>query len=350
MVADNGSYDSFIYGGDWKIPVVEGLQPANFIQQQEAGNSMDESGFEREYGSIWSGTIEGAFFDMNKFDKRRTINLAQYKYDNGISKKRDGGYYVMGVDVGRLNCPTEIVILRVQPPAWYNGGNAADIKQVVNIFTLEEEHFQKQAIEIKRIFNQFNCDMCVIDANGIGAGLVDILITDHYDPDTDEPLYNMGIANLDAMTEETRKMYKSFETPDTIKNALWLMKANTAINTELYSYCGNQLRDGKLHFLIDSNTAKNKLMSQAQGKKMTPAQRADYLKPYVETDILKTQMANLVQENEGANIILKQSNRKIMKDKFSALIYALSWCKYKEDHRRKGKTRDLSKMMLFTKH
>lgn len=288
---------------------------------------------------------------MNKFDKRRTINLAQYKYDNGISKKRDGGYYVMGVDVGRLNCPTEIVILKVQAPKWYNGGNAADIKQVVNIFTLEEEHFQKQAIEIKRIFNQFNCDMCVIDANGIGAGLVDILITDHYDPDTDEPLYNMGIANLDAMTEETRKMYKSFETPDTIKNALWLMKANTAINTELYSYCGNQLRDGKLHFLIDSNTAKNKLMAQAQGKKMTPAQRADYLKPYVETDILKTQMANLVQENEGANIILKQSNRKIMKDKFSALIYALSWCKYKEDHRRKGgKKRDLSKMMLFTKH
>lgn len=49
MVADDGSYDSFIYGGDWKIPVVEGLQPANFIQQQEAGNSMDESGFEREY-------------------------------------------------------------------------------------------------------------------------------------------------------------------------------------------------------------------------------------------------------------------------------------------------------------
>lgn len=52
MVADDGSYDSFIFGGDWRIPVIEGLQPANFIQQQEAGNSMDESGFEREYKQL----------------------------------------------------------------------------------------------------------------------------------------------------------------------------------------------------------------------------------------------------------------------------------------------------------
>lgn len=51
MVSSNG-YDSFILGGDWKVPVVEGLQPANYIQAQETGNSMDEIGFEREYKHI----------------------------------------------------------------------------------------------------------------------------------------------------------------------------------------------------------------------------------------------------------------------------------------------------------
>ena len=35
--------NAFILGGDWKIPVVEGLQPANFIQSQEMDNSMDEA-------------------------------------------------------------------------------------------------------------------------------------------------------------------------------------------------------------------------------------------------------------------------------------------------------------------
>ena len=44
--------DAFVLGGDWRIPVVEGLQPANFIQSQQMDNSMDEAGFEREYESI----------------------------------------------------------------------------------------------------------------------------------------------------------------------------------------------------------------------------------------------------------------------------------------------------------
>lgn len=345
MVADK-KYEAFILGGDWRIPVVEGLQPANFIQNQETGTAMDEAGFEREYGSIWSGTIEGAFFDMNKFDKHRILNIAETSYNNGISKRDGGGYYVMGVDVGRSGCTTEIVIIK-STPAKTNGVN---VKQVVNLYTMEDEHFEKQAITIKRLFNQYKCSMCVVDANGLGIGLVDYLIQDQIDPDTDEILFNFGIANLDNITsEDMRKNYKSFETEDTIKNAMWLMKANAPLNTEMYSYCENQLRNGKLKFLIDASTAKNKLLAQAQGQKMTQTERLEYLRPYTETDILKTQMANLTQENEGANIILKQSNRKILKDKFSALIYGLYWCKIQEDRRHKRKGRNLKDFMFFTK-
>lgn len=51
MVADK-EFEAFVVGGDWKLPVVEGLQPANFIQNQEFSNSMDASGFEREYKFI----------------------------------------------------------------------------------------------------------------------------------------------------------------------------------------------------------------------------------------------------------------------------------------------------------
>lgn len=44
--------EAFILGGDWKVPVVEGLQPANFIQSQEMDTSMEDGGFDREYGSV----------------------------------------------------------------------------------------------------------------------------------------------------------------------------------------------------------------------------------------------------------------------------------------------------------
>lgn len=80
---------------------------------------------------------------------------------------------------------------------------------------------------------------------------------------------------------------------------------------------------------------------------MSAVQRAEYLKPFTQTSILRDQMLNLVTENEGANIILKQSSRKIPKDKFSALIYGLYYCKLQDDKRGKKKKRDISKFMFF---
>lgn len=325
---------AFILGGDWKIPVVEGLQPANFIQSQEMDNSMDEAGFDREYNSIWAGNIEGAFFNTNKFDQHRVLNIAETKYNKGIAAK---GYYLLGVDVGRFGCTTEVVVIKVTPQPT---GVAA--KQIVNIYTFEEDHFGMQAIKIKRLFNQYKCNIAVVDGNGVGAGLVDFLVTDQEDYDTGETLWNWGVYNDDD------RVYKKYETPETIKNALYIMKANQALNSEMYAYCQTQLLAGKLRFLIDENVAKNKLMAQAQGKKMTALQRADYLRPYVETSILKSQMANLVQENEGANIILKQASSKIKKDKVSALIYGLYWCKLQEDKNHKRKGRNIKDFMFFS--
>ena len=143
--------------------------------------------------------------------------------------------------------------------------------------------------------------------------------------------------------------YKKFQTPDTISGAMYLMKANAPLNTEMYAYCQTQLQHGKIKFLIDDSVAKNKLMAQAQGQKMSPEKRAEYLKPFVLTNVLREEMGNLVEESEGNNIILKPANRKIKHDKFSALIYGLYYCKMEEDKRLKRKSRDLSGLMLFTK-
>lgn len=179
-----------------------------------------------------------------------------------------------------INGMTEVVVLKVTP--CHTGG--LPHKQIVNIYTFQEDHFGLQAIKIKQLFNQYKANICVVDGNGLGAGLIDFLVVDQTDPETDEALWNWGVYN------DEEKRYKNFETPETIKNAMYIMKANQMLNSEMYSYCQTQLQAGKLKFLIDENVAKNKLMAQSQGKKMSTLQRAEYLRPYVETSILKSQM------------------------------------------------------------
>ena len=70
---------------------------------------------------------------------------------------------------------------------------------------------------------------------------------------------------------------------------------------------------------------------------MTPEKRAEYLKPFSLTSILKEEMMNLREENEGVNIILKQANKGIKKDKFSDFEYGLYYIKEEEDNKKKKK-------------
>ncbi len=48
--------------------------------------------------SKWTGNVEGAFFNGEKFDRNRTISLPEYEYSGKTSER---SYYVLGVDVGR---------------------------------------------------------------------------------------------------------------------------------------------------------------------------------------------------------------------------------------------------------
>jgi hypothetical protein len=89
--------------------------------------------------------------------------------------------------------------------------------------------------------------------------------------------------------------------------------------------------------LIDERVAKVKLMGTKVGQNMKPEERAEYLKPFTLTSILKEEMMNLREENEGVNIILKQANRGVRKDKFSAFEYGLYYIKQEEDNKKKRK-------------
>jgi len=325
--------EAFIMGGTWRVPVLEKLIDRNFVRDLKLDGTFNEASFAREYESEWSGDSENAFFSSEKFDKHRTLLQPEYEYSGRSSKN---AYYLLGVDVGRKGDTTEVAVTKITPQP-----QGASLKTLVNIFTFDAEHFETQAVHIKRLFFRYKARVAVVDGNGLGMGLIDYLVKDQIDSDG-TLLPNFGVINDDE------NFYRNFHTADTIHSALYIMKANAPINTEAHTYIQTQLSSGKIKFLIDENQAKLKLMNTAMGKKMTPEKRAEYLRPFTLTTILREQMLNLVEENEGTNIILKQSNRGIKKDKFSAFEYGLYYVKLQEDKEKTRKKRNISDMMFFT--
>ena len=83
---------------------------------------------------------------------------------------------------------------------------------------------------------------------------------------------------------------------------------------------------------------------------MTPEKRADYLKPFTLTSILREEMLNLREETEGTNIKLKQATKSIKKDKFSAFEYGLYYIKECEEVKRKKKKFNAKDWAFYTSH
>ena len=325
---------SIILGGTYRTPVAEKLLSSDFIDQLKMDGTYNDASFNREYESQWSGDAENAYFSSEVFDKHRQLLQPEYEYSGRSSKS---AYYVLGIDVGRKGCTSEVMVIKVTPQV-----QGSAIKTLVNIYTYDEEHFEDQAIRIKRLFFKYKARACAIDANGLGIGLIDYMVKAQLDPETGETLPPFGVEN------DEEGFYKKFKTEDTIKDAMFLIKANAPINTEAHSYVQTQLSSGKIKFLIDEREAKVKLMSTKMGQNMTPEQRAEHLMPFTLTTILREQMLNLVEENEGVNIILKQADRKTKKDKFSAFEYGLYYIKQEEDKKRKRKSFNIADLMFFS--
>ena len=323
-----------IMGGTYETPVVSGLLDEDFVEQLRLQGTFNDESFNREYRSIWSGDVENAFFSSEKFDKYRVLLQPEYEYSGRSSKN---AYYVFGIDVGRVGCTTEICVFKVTPQV-----QGAAHKTLVNIYTYDAEHFETQCIHIKHLYYKYKPRRIAVDANGLGVGLIDYLVKAQ-DTDDGEYLPPFGIFNTDEYPE-----YKKFVTPETERDVLFLIKANAPINTEAYSYAQTQMFSGKIRFLIDESLAKTKLMSTKQGQNMNIDERNEYLRPFILTSILKEQMLNLVEENEGVNIILKQSNRSIKKDKFSAFIYGLYYIRYEEELNKKKKKRNIADFLFYT--
>ena len=327
-----------VMGGTYETPVTEGLLDEDFVDQLKLQGTFKEESFDREYRSLWSGDAENAFYSSEKFDKHRVLLQPEYEYSGRSSKS---AYYVLGVDVGRIGCTTEVCVFKVTPQP-----QGTALKSLVNIYTYDAEHFEDQAIHIKKLFYKYKARAIAIDANGLGIGLVDFMVKSQVDPETGDTLPPFGVDG--GTSEDAIEPYKKIKGSGVEEGVLYLIKANAPINTEAYSYAQTQMSSGKVKFLIDETMAKTKLMSTKVGQNMDSDKRNAFLKPFILTTILREQMLNLVEKNSGVNIILEQSSRSIKKDKFSAFIYGLYYIKKEEDRSKRKRKRNMGDFMFFS--
>lgn len=320
-------YSSFVFGCDYRVPVMHRLLDRTYINKLKMSPSYNEESFAREYMSIWSGSSDESWFNYDKLMKYRKIKNPE---THAIDRHNPNEFYLLSVDVGRISDQTVVCVFRVNiiKDKYY--------ATLVNIFVLgrtpETKPFSIQATDLKKIIRDYRPREVVIDTNGLGVGLADEMIRIHYD-ELGHILPAYGFINDDV--------YKKIQPKDSIC-ILYGIKANGPLNSKIHGNAYSRISSGMCRFLIKEQEAKSALLSTKTGQKMTTEQRVKRLMPHEMTTKLFEEMANLRLKRTGASmdIVLEQINARFPKDKYSAFAYGLWRIKeIEEEHYKKIRRR-----------
>ena len=329
---------TFVFGCDYRVPVLHNLLDKTYINKLRTSSSFSEDSFAREYASIWSGSSEEAWFNFDKMTKYRKIKNPE---THAISRANSEQFYLLSVDVGRLNDQTVCCVFRVNVSS--DGKYYATL---VNLYVLgrtaETKPFRIQAMDIKKIMRKFNPREVVIDTNGLGLGIADEMISEQVDEFGNiYPAY--GFVNDDD--------YLKIQPKDAVR-ILYGIKANGPLNSKIHGNAYARINGGLVRFLIKEQEAKNALLSTKAGQKMSVMQRVKRLMPHEMTTKLFEEMANLRLKKTGASadIVLEQINPRYPKDKYSAFAYGLWRIKEIEEEQAKRRRRrgsGLKRQLVF---
>lgn len=301
---------SYVFGSDWRIPVHFGRQKKSVIDKARRGNVVR---FKQNYLCSWIGVSDGALLNISKLIKARTISKPELECPRDKKGNLEINEYVLGVDVARSasesNNKTAIVIGKIIRSAQ---GQIRQV-QIVNIICPPNGlNFKEQSIILKKIFYQYggNLDLnksrvkaVVVDANTIGQGLVDRLLEDVIDDETNEQLGCWATINTDQKAEI-----------DSAPEVVYCLKSQ-GINGDIIRTFIDYVESSKLKLIKQYDDFKEDL---PKGIDSTKAEQSS-----IHTQLLIDEVSNLRLKKTQSAITVEQVVKRIDKDRYSATAYML---------------------------
>ncbi|QJI52506.1 terminase [Psychrobacillus phage Perkons] len=305
-----------VLGASWELPCHYGRgETRTQLLAKKNDPTTSSTAFAMNYESRWVGATDGALINISKLLKIRTIDKPELECPRDKKGNFELNEYVFGIDVARSssqsNNKTAIVILRLIR------NKTGTIRQIQAVNIVEPPNglsFKEQSIIVKQLFYKYggNLDLnrsrvkvLVVDGNVIGKGLIDRLLEDVTDPETNAELGCFDTINTD-------------QKPD-VNNSPQLIYDLTAqgINGEIIRTFIDYVETEKLKLLKVNDDIKGKSVSTSDNGELEEERARKH------TQFLIDEVSNLKLKSTKSSITVEQVQRKIDKDRYSALAYAL---------------------------
>lgn len=322
MLDDHKKY--FVCGLPYQLSVDEGLLRKSYVEDQMSESNFNEITWSMEMECLWFGDIEGTFFDFNSISKNRKIQYPMLPSDKSsllgndkkisIRPKIGGEIRILSADIALMsskknkNDASSIFINQLIP--------TSDSRYMSNIIYTENQeglHTEDQALRIRKLYTEYNCDYIVMDANGVGLGVYDALVRDLVDDDTGVLYPALSCCNDSEMASRC--------TSSEAEKVIWSIKANSKFNSDCAIQLREAFRNNKIRLLVPEQNAEKELLPNIKGyNKLTAEEKIELQHPYIDTTLLVDEMINLNHDESGGVVKITEKSGK-RKDRYSSLSY-----------------------------
>lgn len=313
----------FICGLPYQLSIQEGLLDQGTVEDEMCETDFNELKFQMEYEAIWYGNADGSFFDYNSIAKNRKIKypmlpsrLASKLGNNQnirIIPKQNGEIRILSADIALMsskkhnNDATAIFINQMVPT---KAGRYTS--NIVYTESCEGLRTDDQALIIRKLYDEFECDYIVLDSAGLGVGVYDCLARDLVDTDTGEVYPALSCCNNSEMAARC--------TVPNAQKVIWCIKASAQFNSDAAFSLREGFRSGRIRLLSTEYEAEEPLKKIKGYSSLSPDEQVQIQLPYINTTLLVDELTKLQHEESGGKVkIFERAGMR--KDRYSSLAY-----------------------------
>lgn len=319
LVDDRRKY--FICALPYQLAIKE-----NLLSREQVEDEMSESDFNSvtwtmEMECLFFSDTDGGLYNYEDISKNRKIKYPAFPTSEtrlsdkrfAIPNKQPGEVRILSADIALMsstvnnNDATSIFLNQFMPI----GSN----KYVSNItYTTNQEGLRtdEQALSIRKLVDEFDADYLVIDAKGVGLGVVDMIMTDLYDPNTGVTYPAITCCNNKEIAARCRV--------DNAPEKIWAINGNPLFNSQCALGLREALKQSQVRLLMSEYDAEDVMQEIPGYNKLSPQEKTILKLPYINTTLLASELVDLEYESKDNVIRVKEKAGK-RKDRYSSLSY-----------------------------
>lgn len=314
----------FVCGFPYQIAIRERLVNKEQLMDELAEDDIDEIGWTMEMDTLFFGESEKAYFKTQEIQDIKVIQFPLYKKElhNIIGnkklindKKKENEIRILSCDIALLggDANDSSVYTLISAKKTKNGTRYK--REVLNIESHQGLHPETQALIIRRLFDDYECDYIVLDRQGNGISVYAYLCRKLYDNERKKEYQAFY-----SMNEKNDPKLELFHLEDDYEEKIFTVSASEEFNHDIALDLKDKITNRRISFLISRNDVRESFANESWFQKLSMEDQVLLLSPYVQTSLLENEMVLLERIDHPKYVKLKEQSGK-RKDRYTSVAY-----------------------------